>query len=362
MDLGTGTFIVASALTSRYARGEKNNGNPILLFFASGCKWNRGLFLTSSFVRNGVVLLLGLGRMIVIKAIGYHEHESEYGTHWNFFVTMFCVWVIADAAHGVLPRRGWIMPALCLILLLGYQLVLVYSSLTDYILTAPRDTFFAMNKEGFCSLPGYSVLYLLTEWFSSEVFFPASSVGDVVTSPVSSGEGEVSLSPCESKEACCGDRQPPVPTFTESGRMLQRWRLLFLKPHRTQLFIVIGTALCCLVAWGLGTMVQPTSRRLANLPYVFLVLAISLINIASLMVVDILGNPATRVYIIETFSNCQLQIFIIANIITGAINMSVPTIHLCDSLGLFILSSYATVLVLIVWRMKHQDVNEKSPA
>lgn len=356
MDLGTGTFVVASAISSRYARGEKNTTNPLSVFLASGCRWQRGMFLTSSVVRNGAVLLLGVGRMLVTKAIGYQEHVSEYGTHWNFFVTLFCVWIIADTMHGVVPRRGWIAPALYLSVLVGYQLVLVHSTLTDYILTAPRLSFFSKNREGFCSLPGYAIMYLLMEWFSSEVFFAGP-----VPPPACSSETEDCSSrprppypPIVAKDCASGDQQAMNVSIGADNALQLRWRRLFVDPGRMQLLLVLLAAAVCTAAWVVGTTVQPTSRRLANLPYVCLVLAISLGNIASLMVVDTLGSPAAQVVLIETFSNYQLQIFIIANILTGVVNMSIPTIHVSEYYGLAILSIYITLLIFVAWIIKYQ--------
>jgi glucosaminylphosphatidylinositol acyltransferase len=358
MDLGTGTFVVASAISSRYARGEKNNTNPLSTFLASGCRWQRGMFLTSSMVRNGAVLLLGVGRMAVIKAIGYQEHESEYGTHWNFFVTLFCVWVIADVVHGLVPRQGWIAPTLYLSVLMGYQIVLVQSTLTDYVLTAPRLSFFSKNREGFCSLPGYATMYLLSEWFSSEVFFAVPAASSAREAASADATSHPVLSPVGTKDCVSGD-QKVVPACTGVGNALQlRWRRLCLDPGRTQLLLVLLAAAACTTAWGIGSMAQPTSRRLANLPYVCLVLAISLFNMASLMVVDILGNPAAQVAVIEAFSNYQLQIFIVANVLTGSVNMCVPTIYVPDYYGLAIISIYITFLILIAWIVKYHRSTE----
>merc|ERR1712153_139510 len=37
---------------------------------------------------------IGILRLVVIKTLGYQEHASEYGTHWNFFFTLSALAVL----------------------------------------------------------------------------------------------------------------------------------------------------------------------------------------------------------------------------------------------------------------------------
>lgn len=75
--------------------------------------------------RRHFVLLLGIGRMVIIKVLNYQEHISEYGVHWNFFVTLFCLWVVtADILHEiVLPRRYLAAVAVGILTLYQYALL-----------------------------------------------------------------------------------------------------------------------------------------------------------------------------------------------------------------------------------------------
>lgn len=71
MDIGVGAFVFANGLVSPAAKARN------------------GLF---GVVRSvGPLLVLGAGRLVSIKASGYPEHVTEYGVHWNFFLTLAAV-------------------------------------------------------------------------------------------------------------------------------------------------------------------------------------------------------------------------------------------------------------------------------
>ena len=204
MDIGVGTFIVSSAVTSRYARGQypprltkgsdidnnDNNGNGknenenenenennnnekksknnfsfsefyriIQLFF----------YLQTQNWKHYLVLVLGLGRMIALKVFNYHENVSEYGVHWNFFVTLFSIWQISDFLHRFLSRK--FLPWFAITVLLLYQFTLSKTTMTDFIFAASRKNFFYANREGFLSLFGYVPMYLLVEMLAHHFFY-----------------------------------------------------------------------------------------------------------------------------------------------------------------------------------------------
>mmetsp|Transcript_11546 Transcript_11546/g.25939 ORF Transcript_11546/g.25939 Transcript_11546/m.25939 type:complete len:349 (+) Transcript_11546:67-1113(+) len=169
MDIGVGTFIVSSAMTSRYARGQPTK--PQTQTQTQSQAQSEGLLSRLPLrisAQHLAVLMLGVGRFVVLRAINYQEHVSEYGLHWNFFVTLFCVWSAADALHAI-PRRFLVWIAL--FWLISYQTLLIATPLTDYILSSTRLNIISANKEGICSLMGYIPLYLLSESFSYNICF-----------------------------------------------------------------------------------------------------------------------------------------------------------------------------------------------
>lgn len=78
MDVGVGSFMMANAVVSPDARG----GTSTLLFVKA---------LKIEFRAVLVLLVLGLVRFAAVKTTDYQEHVSEYGVHWNFFLTLACV-------------------------------------------------------------------------------------------------------------------------------------------------------------------------------------------------------------------------------------------------------------------------------
>ncbi|CAK9302361.1 unnamed protein product, partial [Gordionus sp. m RMFG-2023] len=67
MDFGVGAFVFTNALISQNSTFRKT--------------------LKSS----GILILFGVLRTLFIKHLNYHEHISEYGSHWNFFITLASV-------------------------------------------------------------------------------------------------------------------------------------------------------------------------------------------------------------------------------------------------------------------------------
>src|SRR5579859_803480 len=71
MDLGVGSFVFSSGLVSSRQR-ETSALRQIYTATRSSL----------------TILLLGIARMILTNKVDYQVHVSEYGVHWNFFITL----------------------------------------------------------------------------------------------------------------------------------------------------------------------------------------------------------------------------------------------------------------------------------
>lgn len=55
------------------------------------------------------LVILGLGRLVTVKGVDYHEHVSEYGIHWNFFFTLTAVKVSDLRLTSVIWTYFWLV-------------------------------------------------------------------------------------------------------------------------------------------------------------------------------------------------------------------------------------------------------------
>ncbi|KRZ83986.1 Ubiquitin-conjugating enzyme E2 J2, partial [Trichinella sp. T8] len=171
------------------------NPPPGLLFRIAICKSERVLAPALPIheklckeLKNAMLLAtIGLARLVFVRWSGYAVNETEYGADWNFFFTLAslkvcilqpCI-VHANNIHlfvrftlqitvellvvvCVLPVGCTL--AVAALLAVGYEFALQFAGLEVYLLEAFSTrcrTFFSLNREGLHSLFGYASLYLV---------------------------------------------------------------------------------------------------------------------------------------------------------------------------------------------------------
>jgi len=186
--------------------------------------------------------------------------------------------------------------ALCLViaLFITYQYSLYKFNLKNYIFYSERNTFLSANREGFFSIFGYLSLYLISEYLSKIYIFPSNSIDP---------------------------RQIPKTMF--------------------KLFVTFF----CLFFIS-ETLVQSISRRLTNLTFVLYILMISYALLFLLSLIDLYIQPNNQIIpVLQKISSHQLLIFLFANLLTGAVNISIKTIFMPDSIALIILAIYMILII-----------------
>ncbi|GJJ16298.1 hypothetical protein Clacol_010595 [Clathrus columnatus] len=142
MDIGVGSFVFSQGIISAkaFVKNPSYLASPILpkIQNATG--------------RVFPIILLGIIRVILVKGSDYPEHVSEYGVHWNFFLSMAVLPIFEIILHPLIYRFHFAIIGLAVTLI--HQLVLSKTSLQRWALDAPRDNIVSQNKEGIVSLPG----------------------------------------------------------------------------------------------------------------------------------------------------------------------------------------------------------------
>ena len=306
MDLGVGSFVFSAGVVS--ARSVLRSGRSI------GPLWRRLL----SSVRHSIPLIvLGLVRLYSVKGLDYAEHVTEYGVHWNFFFTLGFLPPFAEVFDSLTAFVPW-YDALALGVAVSYQIALESTDLKAYILVSPRGPdLLSKNREGVFSFLGYLAIFLAGR---------ATGVRAIPSSTSSAS------SPAQDRKSVLG--KLAIQSLVWSG-----------------LFFFNST-----YAMGYGAGL-PVSRRLANMPYVLWVCAFNnaqLLLFCLLETVFFFGKQGkvedvsfATSRILSAFNRNGLAIFLIANLLTGLVNLGVNTLDASTPQALAILIGYSALLTAV---------------
>ncbi|GAB4860148.1 hypothetical protein Ancab_011626 [Ancistrocladus abbreviatus] len=237
------------------------------------------------------LVLLGLVRLVSTSGVDYQVHVGEYGVHWNFFFTLAGVSLLTSMIN-VSPQYCAIIG---LLVLMGYQICLM-QGLNVYLISNERGTdIISLNKEGIFSIFGYWGMYLVGVQLAHHLFFKNN------------------------------------PTAVSRK---DQWT-------RTRVWVL--SLLFWLLTIVLDSHVERVSRRMCNFPYVTLVLAVNFQVLAIFMLSDY--TPGSKFTALEDAFNLNLLgAFLLANVLTGLVNLSVDTLSVSSTQALVILIVYAFTL------------------
>ncbi|ROT40016.1 GWT1-domain-containing protein [Sodiomyces alkalinus F11] len=326
MDLGVGSFVFSAGVIA---------ARPVLRERASGRSASLATRLRASLRHSLPLLALGFVRLLSVKGLDYAEHVSEYGVHWNFFFTLGLLPPFTAAfqsALNIVPSYA----ALSVLLGVAYQVLLESTPLKAYVLTAPRTDLLSANREGVFSFLGYLAIFLAGQ-DTGMYILPRH------------------INPRR-------DADPAT----------QRTTLLMTMA----VWSAIWSALYFLTTsytWGDGLSV---SRRLANLPYVFWVAAFNSAHVLAYCLVETLFFPAAfhhttdaraenEAYdtatsrVLHAYNRNGLAVFLLANLLTGLVNLTVPTLDAGPVATMAILVAYTGTLTAVALGLDAYDISLK---
>ncbi|XP_055859020.1 uncharacterized protein LOC129921290 [Episyrphus balteatus] len=260
----------------------------------------------------GPVLFLGLARTIVIQTINYHQDDTEYGKHLNAFFTLGLTKLFGGLISSVVGSELQLL-LLGMFILTTHECLLLYN-VADYVMNRKEDrsTFFVANREGFCSLPGFVAIYLL-----------AMYIGRFL--------------------------------FSETTLMVEEYS------KKVKRFAIMAA-----LAWIITFICIPTiriSRRISNFGYVSWTFSIALtILLLYIIMSDYVfyawsttGGEYKLPSLMEATNRNGLVFFLVANVLTGCVNMFLNPSDRSPVTSIVILSLYmllSSSLVYILLRLR----------
>ncbi|KAJ1799549.1 Glucosaminyl phosphatidylinositol (GlcN-PI) nositol acylation protein [Coemansia sp. RSA 2399] len=299
MDLGVGSFVFSAGVVGVKAFLPRQVKDTVV----SPTLWSQ---LKAGMWTALPILVLGVSRFLLTESVDYQKHVSEYGTQWNFFVTL-----------GLLPI--FVPLGLCLFgdlrvtsmgLVVVYQLLYSLTPLGSWLEDAERTGFVSANREGIFSFIGYLSMFLMGMSLGKEIL-------------------------------------PDAPTF---------------EARRMRIVSVLGVWTTSLISYILVSFVfgiEP-SRRFANAPYCFWVAGFNSAMLWLFMLIEEdvdskLPPPLSRSgrpegydvpAILDAVNKNSLTTFLVANLLTGSVNMLFETL-LCGVAEAYgILVAYTALFML----------------
>jgi phosphatidylinositol glycan class W len=273
MDLGVGLFALAHGMVSSEARNKQTN-------------------LKELFLENFILIILGLIRLISIKYFSYVEHISEYGIHWNFFLTLCFMKLIGNCLLMITKN---ILILIFITLLFHEFILLKYFQFDQYLISSDniRMNFIDANREGIFSLGGYVCLYLIGIY-----------IGRLVMT-------------------------------NERDQQFQYMSIRF----------TISTIILC------GISSNP-SRKLCNLSYISSTTGLACMCMAGFSVVQWLllrKGLFIESILLKNVNQKGLDTFLFANVFTGIINLNINTIDTSNFISLMIILIYMFIVTVFAY-------------
>ncbi|KAM3957542.1 phosphatidylinositol-glycan biosynthesis class W protein [Aphomia sociella] len=276
------------AKTERYGYGLMDTGVGLFVFMSGLVHKDVDKKNVMAIVRGNtkfisILVFLGVARFISVKQLDYQEHITEYGVHWNFFFTL-AVCKLLSSVLLFYSKNAFLLSTLVLFI---HESAL-YVGLQDWVFgDSPRINVLDANREGISSSLGYVSLYLFSAYIKNVI----------------------------------------------KDKTMHRY------------IVQIKLTVICLFLWILTYTVNwiwPTSRALANASYCLYVEAIIVTIITTYYFHEVLFHNFEVPVILSVVNTNGLLYFLVANLITGAINLNLRTL---------LVSTHATFIILNIYMM-----------
>jgi len=402
MDLGAGSFVVSAGFVSGYARQSEKYSKESL----------------AKIIRHSIPLIvLGCIRWFTTKSLEYQEHVSEYGVHWNFFFTLSMVNILTPILRYAILQftktqtkynGAKANPTPCVpdiinsfqrflipfSILLCYQFCLSFFQLQEYIEYAPRRcveshfnnlvqvavcNIMAANREGILGCLGYMTMFCMSEEIALYCLWTApitkedSHKGENTVSFMSSNS-ELKKEYTQLRQRRAGNKENIENTSKhlepENVRECYDYYSKWMQGKRLFICLIILISLDFFFSQILRIKV---SRRSTNAAFVIWTLEFNIV-ILFLIWAAYFFSESSNHSPLSTLRKSTLQpsptftavnrngliVFLIANLLTGAVNLSINTLAASNAMALSVIFGYLCTVGLIALLLdKGLDVSLK---
>lgn len=365
MDMGVGSFVFAAGIVAaRQHLKEQRSGSPSFLArFKTAMRHSLPLFV------------LGLARLWSVKGLDYAEHVSEYGVHWNFFFTLALLPPVNALLQPILrltPSYG----LLAFIIAVCWEIALyTVPDLKVYIILSERkpDDWLSQNREGVLSLLGYLAIFIGGIGAGTGIL-PRDPESEEPPSEKAEQKDTMDED-AEWLATVLGHKAEQRPYQSNQSQLAQ---FMFELPKTTLGYLIKWTVLwfiaCGWSMWRYGPRLW-ASRRMANLPYIVWVCAFNTAQLLLFCAVEKVMFPNlykakdkqterhrardSTSRVMHAFNRNGLALFLLANLLTGAINMGTETLHMGDVQAMVVLVAYIGVVCSTALVLDRYDISIK---
>ncbi|QIW97484.1 hypothetical protein AMS68_003002 [Peltaster fructicola] len=386
MDMGVGSFVFASGIVAARQQLREQSSGTSKGFVAR----------MRSALRHSIPLaVLGLVRLGMVKGLDYAEHVSEYGVHWNFFFTLALlspVMAVLDPILRWVPSYG----ILAFVIAIGYELWLFMTPLKAYIILSDRieGDWLSQNREGVYSFIGYLAIFIAGIGAGQGILprdIDSNNPFQLPKIPEKKAVKKNDFDEIDEDDAWLasvlgGDAPPEASPEVQERARKRAQEIMAIEPPqlrpdwpKTAFFhLVKWTGLWFVFSvwamWHYGPRLF-VSRRMANLAYVCWVCCF---NSAQLLLFS--GTEAImfpNLYegrddedererakdatskVLNAFNRNGLALFLLANLLTGAINLVLETWHLDDLPAMAVLIAYIAAIAAVGMLLDRYNISIK---
>jgi len=322
MDLGVGGFVFAAGLTSPEGRGKETSAGRT--------------------VKTSIpLLLLGLARLTVVSLSGYHNNVAEYGLHWNFFFTLFAVKVLGCLVLPLMPagRTVWVGSVVVAVI---YEGILSFGAV-DWILSdEPRIGLIDSNKEGLCSVLGFLAIYLAGVSWAKEIIIKPFTFTVLVNAIHDLTIWSVLM---------WLNLVYSTSFFLPPSRRLANYTFFtFVVAYNLSIltgFLLIEAAVIAIGEWKCGNLAESGRKEKKN-RYLLNKKKCGDAEVNSKGIVPNTAKGVRACSLYRAISYNGLPYFLMANLLTGLVNLLVPTVQTEGCPAVLIVFTYQLLLSLVV--------------